>query len=58
MILKDSRPEIIENNINDNDGIGLFIRDKSHGKILKNMIKSNEIELVVERRNPSLESIV
>jgi len=58
MILKDSRPELIENNINDNDGIGLFIRDKSHGKILNNIIKSNEIELVVERRNPSLESIV
>ena len=58
MILKDSRPEINENNINDNDGIGLFIRDKSHGKIIDNVIKSNEIELVVERRNPSLESIV
>lgn len=58
MILKDSRPEIIENNLNDNDGIGLFIRDKSHGKIIKNTIKSNEIELVVERRNPSLETIV
>lgn len=58
MILKDSRPEIIENNINDNDGIGLFIRDKSHGKIKENVIKSNEIELVVERRNPSLETII
>ena len=58
MILKDSRPDIIENIINDNDGIGLFIRDKSHGVIKTNTIKSNEIELVVERRNPSLESIV
>lgn len=58
MILKDSRPEISNNNINDNDGIGLFIRDKSHGKIVDNVIKCNEIEFVVERRNPSLESIV
>lgn len=58
MILKDSRPEIIENLINDNDGIGLFIRDKSHGKINKNKIRQNEIELVVERRNPTLENIV
>lgn len=39
MILKDSRPEIIDNHINDNDGIGLFIRDKSHGKIMTNKIK-------------------
>jgi len=57
MILKDSRPEINENSLNDNDGIGLFIRDKSHGKIHNNIIKSNEIELVVERRNAALEHI-
>ena len=42
----------------DNDGIGLFIRDKSHGKIKDNIIKSNEIELVVEKRNQNLENIV
>lgn len=58
MILKDSRPEMFKNEIHNNEGIGLFIRDKSHGKVLGNIINSNEIELVVERRNPALESIV
>ena len=51
MLLKDSRPQILNNLMTDNDGIGLFIRDKSHGKIKDNIIKSNEIELVVEKRN-------
>lgn len=58
MILKDSRPEITDNSLNENDGIGLFIRDKSHGIIEQNQIKSNEIELVVERRHAALERIV
>lgn len=31
MLLKDSRPEIFHNSMNNNDGVGLFIRDKSHG---------------------------
>lgn len=43
MILKDSRPRIIENSINDNDGIGLFIRDKSHGEIKNNQVPSYTI---------------
>jgi F-box protein 11 len=33
MILKDSRPRIIENVIINNDRIGLFVRDKSYGEI-------------------------
>jgi len=33
MILKDSRPKIISNLITENDGIGLFVRDKSNGLI-------------------------
>lgn len=66
MILKDSRPKIVKNQISDNDGIGLFIRDKSHGDIHGNIvllfyfyyqIKSNEIELVIEKRNIHLEGI-
>lgn len=58
MILKDSRPEIIENEILENDGIGIFVRDKSHGIIKKNLFLKNEIELVVERRHAALENIV
>ena len=36
MILKDSRPKIIQNEIHENDGIGLFVRDKSAGIIKEN----------------------
>jgi F-box protein 11 len=74
MLLKDSRPKVIENLITDNDGIGLFIRDKSCGiyegnivnkyeiiykiyKIKNKKIKSNEIELVMEKYNKKLEDI-
>ena len=39
MIIKDSRPTILKNFISDNDGIGLFIRDKSWGKIKDNTVK-------------------
>ena len=39
MILKDSRPKIINNQITDNDGIGLYIRDKSHGIIKLNVVR-------------------
>lgn len=38
MILKDSRPKIVNNSITDNDGIGLYIRDKSHGIIKDNVV--------------------
>lgn len=38
MILKDSRPKIMNNQITDNDGIGLYIRDKSHGIIKSNLV--------------------
>lgn len=39
MIIKDSRPTIVKNLISDNDGIGLFIRDKSWGIIKDNIVK-------------------
>jgi F-box protein 11 len=38
MMLQGSEPEVIENYINDNDGIGLFIRDKCKGKVMKNKV--------------------
>jgi F-box protein 11 len=57
MILKDSRPNINKNSINDNDGIGLYIRDKSNGIIKDNHIQRNEIELVVEKKNVFLANI-
>lgn len=40
MILKDSRPKILENYLHENDGIGLYIRDKSQGKV-----KDNDVNL-------------
>jgi F-box protein 11 len=43
MLLKDSRPKVIENLITDNDGIGLFIRDKSCGVFEGNIVKINII---------------
>lgn len=42
-------PKLVNNFIFDNDGIGLFIRDKSKGIYKDNIIKCNEIELVVEK---------
>lgn len=56
--MKDSRPDIIENTITENRGIGVFIRDKSNGNIRLNTIEKNEIELVVERRQEKLCNIV
>ena len=39
MIIKDTRAKIVNNKIQGNDGIGLYIRDKSHGVIMKNLVK-------------------
>ena len=39
MILKDARPRITDNLILDNDGIGLYIRDKSTGIIVDNTVQ-------------------
>lgn len=33
MLLKDSRAKIFHNTVTGNEGIGLYIRDKSHGEI-------------------------
>lgn len=38
MLLKDSRPEMIGNLIQENSLVGLFIRDKSKGIIKNNNI--------------------
>jgi F-box protein 11 len=39
MLIKDARPKITNNLIQENDGIGLFIRDKSNGEIHDNNVK-------------------
>ena len=44
MILKDSRPTIKNNEIYENDGIGLYIRDKSHG-----FIKDNDVKYIFKK---------
>ena len=38
MLIKNSKPIIVKNMISDNDGIGLFIRDCSGGKISNNIV--------------------
>ena len=38
MIIKDSRPRVTDNNILNNDGIGVYIRDKSNGVIVNNTV--------------------
>jgi F-box protein 11 len=40
MLLKDTRAQVFDNVIKSNEGIGLYIRDKSHGKIEKNQVTS------------------
>ena len=55
--MKDSRPIIGHNQISANEGIGLFIRDKSGGKAYKNEIKTNNITLFVETYQKSLDNI-
>ena len=47
MILKDSRPRIIANLITDNDGIGLFVRDKSNGVVQKNIVHTPPINYLL-----------
>jgi len=54
MMLKDTRAHVIGNIIKGNDGIGLYIRDKSHGEIKNNTLSENEIDLVVERKHDTL----
>ena len=54
MILKDSRPRIIANLITENDGIGLFVRDKSNGVVQKNIVPlQNNIYIDKIKRNRS-----
>jgi parallel beta-helix repeat protein len=50
MILKDSQPNITNNIITDNGGIGVVVRDKSKGNLTKNVISGNELDVFVERK--------
>jgi F-box protein 11 len=34
LAIKDSRPFMVDNRISHNQNIGLYIRDKSHGRII------------------------
>lgn len=58
MLLKDSRAKMFNNTLQGNDGIGLYIRDKSHGQICNNLLTDNEIDLVIERKHEALEQIL
>lgn len=56
MTLKKSIPRIIGNKLQDNDGIGLFLKDKFFGTVKENkviivisQIFDNEIDLAVEK---------
>jgi hypothetical protein len=38
-MIKDSRPHMVDNRITQNGNIGLYIRDKCHGKIQQNTVR-------------------
>lgn len=48
MLLRGSMPILKANNILGNECIGLFIREKSLGEIVNNVIEDNELEVVSE----------
>jgi F-box protein 11 len=56
---------LIGNDITDNDGIGLFLRDNSFGKITENKviiikykIEKNEVEVVIEKQSIYIEDFI
>lgn len=55
--MKDSRSTILNNEIYENQGIGIFIRDKSTGIVSDNKVLRNAITLFVERKCESLKNI-
>ena len=57
VVLKDSRPNCYKNVIQLNGEVGLFMKDKSKGKYLKNRIDMNKIDLVIEKRSDELKEI-
>ncbi len=38
MFIKDSRPDFVNNEVYNNDQVGIFVRDKSNGVIRKNIV--------------------
>lgn len=52
-----SQPTIQHNKINNNQCIGLYIRDVSGGICNNNNLHENMIEIVVEQKNKMLENI-
>lgn len=57
IVIKDGRPGVFNNKIYKNEEVGLYIKDKSTGKYVNNLIKDNPIELIVERTSPELATI-
>lgn len=59
LVLGKSHAIIINNNIKNNDGIGLFIKDTSYGEIRDNRVNLiiqivyNELEMVLEKKHPN-----
>jgi F-box protein 11 len=45
MIMKDTQCKLVNNTIKENQGIGLYIRDKSHGEVKNNIVKLNLLKV-------------
>ncbi|EGR29591.1 hypothetical protein IMG5_152750 [Ichthyophthirius multifiliis] len=57
MLIKESKCLIKKNDIHDNGGVGLYFKDRSYGKIFKNKINKNTIQIVIEKKNKNLQRI-
>ena len=55
IMLRGSVPDMRQNNIYENEGVGLVFREKSYGPCLKNIVKDNEMDLIVEYKNSDME---
>ena len=56
ILLRGTEPVLRKNNIYENEGVGLVLREKSYGVTTGNIVKDNEMDLVVEYETPQMET--
>lgn len=56
ILLRGTEPILRKNNIYENEGVGLVMREKSYGTTKGNIVKDNEMDLVVEYDTPQMEA--
>lgn len=57
LFIKDSRPTIINNLIKNNHAAGVFLRDRSAGRIVHNKFNMNKYEIIIENEHELLENV-